>query len=341
MILNYYFSNPKFHPDILGALREFFDLSPSAPINEIKIRDEVESGLFNEWFVYDFKLSNGRTPLEDFYLTNPDNLNDARLEVYKQLQDNCYGFYKIKEVRLGEGLLLENIQTGKVYWVKEYQLTFCVTAGQVFPGRVAKVGEHYELVSTAPPLPPIKMSPEVERVFRGSKENWNPKVIWSNILSREGEAEVPREISTLKEAEVALQEVLFRFGLNKFVDTATIKEWIYNESVGEFPALLNLIFSLLPPDRMDYDVAVALILERLARFYRFCPQKKLGDKTPLEKVKESNEKGLLPDINLTISKNPIPPMYKKYHQVIESLSNEDFDTALKRINRFFCLPLGE
>jgi len=94
MILNYYFSNPKFHPDILGALREFFDLSPSAPINEIKIRDEVESGLFNEWFVYDFKLSNGRTPIEDFYLTNPDNLNDARLEFISNCRITAMVFIK-------------------------------------------------------------------------------------------------------------------------------------------------------------------------------------------------------------------------------------------------------
>ncbi|MGQ9701135.1 MAG: hypothetical protein ACUVQT_01600, partial [bacterium] len=29
--------------------------------------DTVQS-LFNEWFVYDFKLSNGKTPLEDFII---------------------------------------------------------------------------------------------------------------------------------------------------------------------------------------------------------------------------------------------------------------------------------
>jgi len=337
--LDYYFSQPQFQKDIKRALSEFFDLAPQSKIDESKIDLAEETGLFNEWFVYDFKLSNGRTPLGDFYLTNPDNLDATRLQVYKDLQDNCYGFYKVKEVRLGEGLLLENLQTGRVYWVKECLLTFSVSAEQVFPGRVAKVGGHYELVSANPPLLPIKMSQSLERTYRRSKEDWNPKVIWDYFFREERETIPPKKFSTLKDAEENLQNVLTKFGLNKFVDSATIKEWIDNELVGELSTSLHLLLSLIPLKRKDYNDAWVEITESLIQFYNLCPQKRLGGKSPSEKAREASEKGLLPDIKMSVSGNPIPTMYEKYHQVVESLNERDFDRALKKINRFFAYLL--
>ncbi len=146
-LLNHYFSNPKFCNEISRALKEFFgDDAPKIEDGQIQFRSEEENSLFNEWFVYDFRLSNGKTPLEDFYYRNPYHLKIDRLQIYKDLQENVYSYFKVIKKILGSGLVLEDIITGRIYEVKEYSLTFEVFEGQSFPTRVGRVGDHYEIV---------------------------------------------------------------------------------------------------------------------------------------------------------------------------------------------------
>jgi len=60
-IYKYYFRNPRYSEEILRAMREFFDRPDLEPGGSLEMNDKSE-GLFNEWFLYDFVLSNGEHP---------------------------------------------------------------------------------------------------------------------------------------------------------------------------------------------------------------------------------------------------------------------------------------
>ncbi len=334
-VIGYYFSMPEFEGEILRAYNEFFG-SRCESIEQIKFRDEIEEGLFKEWFLYDFKLSNNLSPLEFFYLTNPLKLSEDSLQECKDLKENSYGFYKVLEVSQGYGLVVENLQTGKVYEVKEFLATFYLSKGHVIPTRVGKVGDHYELVGSASPLPLIKLSPILEKKFRKLKIQWSPKVIWEMYLSGVYEREEPQTL-TLEEAENNLKIVLSKYGLDRFVTSELLKEWIYNKSETDL-YFLNILSSLLYPVD-NYADAMDELTIAFNNFYNRCPQKALGGKSPMEKVLEHKERGIPPDFRLTLKKSPIPDLYKKYSKSLEFAKKGDAERALKKINELFSYML--
>ncbi len=229
-IYKYYFTKPQFKDEIIRAFREFFNRPNLFSGGKLELKDEKDEEMFNEWFIFDFRLSNGNTPLEDFYERNPYNFNIIQLQAYKDLQDNHYGLYKTKEVRLGEGLALENLQTGRIYQVREFSATFGLKEGQVISGRVGKVGDHYELVGSNPSFGPVKLDANIEKSFREDKTKLNPKVLRENIfkdnLSEEGGMSF-NDYSSPKDAENTMKKVLKKYELDRFVTTETLKEWIY------------------------------------------------------------------------------------------------------------------
>jgi hypothetical protein len=333
-IFDYYFGKAQFKEEILRALREFFNKPDLKAGGKLETREEDEA-LFNEWFIFDFKLGNGKTPLEDFYEKNPYNLNMVRLQTYKDLQDNHFGFYKVKDIRLGEGLTLENLQTGKVYQVREFAATFGLKKEQVFSARVGRVGDHYELVGSNPSFGPVKFDKTLEDLFRKEKKELTPKTLRDSFLKKEGKApQKPMEdFPSQEEAEANFRRVLTKYNLDQFVTVATVKEWIYNHSHDEpFNFELNMLCSLLYPDMRDYGNALTEILNSFNVFYNLCPQKELGGKSPFEKSEEQEEKGIPPDLRMSLSKFSPSSWGKKYSKALQHMKQAEFKKALKKFN---------
>ena len=141
----YYLTHHKYKDEVLQAMQEFFDC-PDLELGkklEIGKFDEV---LFNEWFVYDFRFSDGQGMLKKYYNDNPRKLPLYGLPVYKHLQENYFGFYKILNVNIGEGILLKNLKDNTEYLVQEVAGTMNIKKGDILVNRVANVGGHYELV---------------------------------------------------------------------------------------------------------------------------------------------------------------------------------------------------
>jgi len=185
-IFGYYFTKPQFKEEVLNAIRKFFN-KPDLDIGtesklELKESDEEK---FNEWFIFDFRFKNGKTPLEDFCERNPYNFNQIRLQTYKDLQENFYGIYEVLEVRTSSGLTLENIQTGKTYKIKEFLGTFETKEGEILFGRVGKVGDHYELVGSNSIKLPIEVAQSAKKIFRKSKDKFNPKIVRDLFFKKE------------------------------------------------------------------------------------------------------------------------------------------------------------
>ncbi len=316
----------------------FFGNVPRGTKKELTFKDEIEASLFNEWFVYDFKFKNGATPLEDFYQRNPENLDDKDLEVYKTLQENRYSFFKVEKNILGEGLVLKDITTGKVYQVREYAATFHLKEGQVFPTRVAKVIDHYEMVGSPPPIPPVTLSPQFEAELRRTK-NWSPKKIWRIFLKdiKEDTFSEFEEYPTLTEAEEKMNQVLAKHGLGDVLTAELIKEWIFsNEEEGVGFNVLNLIISLLRYDKKDYIDALQEITDSFLLLYTLCPQKALGGKSPYEMHRDLIlEKGVLPDLKFSISKPPHFLLFKKFERVHQYAKQNDYEKTLETIDDIF------
>ncbi len=205
--------------------------------------------------------------------------------MYKDLQENKYGFYKVRGVDLGRALVLENLQTGQIYEIKEYSATFWAEEDMVFPARVSRVGDHYELVNAPVQIMPVKLTPALENEFRRTKINWNPQTIWHHFLKPRETP--PRSAVSLAEAEANFRNALKRCQLNRFVSTETVKEWIYE--YGDFELTVNLLLGLLFPEVTDFDTFNELILS-LVDFYNYCPQKGLGGQSPQERRRADEEK---------------------------------------------------
>lgn len=145
-IYEYYYTIPKYEKEILKALKEFFNRPNLGQDGSLEMNEKSE-GLFNEWFLYDFVLNNGKTVLADFIEENPLKLSKEDLILYKDLLNtNEYGLYKVIRVDINQGLMLQNLQTEKEIYVQEKSLTVQVFSGDMFFGRTAKVGDHNELV---------------------------------------------------------------------------------------------------------------------------------------------------------------------------------------------------
>lgn len=337
-IIDYYFGKAKFKEEILRALREFFNRPNLGPRERLEPWDEDDGEMFNEWFIFDFKLSNGKTPLENFYEKNPYNLNRTLLQVYKDLQDNHFGFYKVKEIRLGEGLTLKNLRTGKVYRVREFAATFSLKEEQVFSGRVGRVDDHYELVGANPSFGPVKLNPALENLLGKDKRELNPKIL-RDFFSRETFKDNIKDFPSLEEAEADFKEILTKYNLDQFLTVATVKEWIYNHPEDNPFNFVNLLCSLLYPDIKNYSNALTEILNSFNIFYNLCPQKGLGGKSPIEKSKEQEEKGIPADITISLSKFSPWAWGRKYNKALQYMKKEEFEKALKKFNEVFAYLL--
>lgn len=145
-VYEYYFTTPRYHDEVLRAMREFFDRPDLGRGGSLET-DEKSEGLFNEWFLYDFVLANRKTILADFVAENPLRFSATEMTLYRNLlETNMYGLYKVVRVDINKGLMLKNSQTGEEVYVHERKLTLQVKPGSVFFGRVGRVNDHYELI---------------------------------------------------------------------------------------------------------------------------------------------------------------------------------------------------
>lgn len=149
-IYEYYYSTPRYRDEMLRATREFFDRPDLDRGGTLEMNEKSES-LFNEWFLYDFKLSNGKITLADFIAENPLRLTPVEMIIYKDLlKTNTYGLYEVISININNGLIVKDLWTGRKFYTREQKLTFQVNPHNVFFERIGKVGDHYEFIGADP-----------------------------------------------------------------------------------------------------------------------------------------------------------------------------------------------
>jgi hypothetical protein len=161
-------------------MREFFDRPDLDRGGSLEMNDKSE-GLFNEWFLYDFEFTDGKTPLTNFVEENPLRFSEDKMTLYRNiLRSNEYGMFEVLHVDIDQGLMLKNLQTEKETYVHERKLTSQVRIGSVFFGRIGMVDDHYELIG-ADTFSIQTTSEEIKKYFHGMKFVLTPKIahdIW-------------------------------------------------------------------------------------------------------------------------------------------------------------------
>ena len=146
-IREFYINNPEYADDIFRAIKEFFGECGWFKYIDIAF-GLYEEGFFNEWLTYDFKFSDGKGMLEKYYFENPNNIPEYRRVIYKNLMENYFGLFEVLDVEPFVKLKLRRIDDLKEFEVREMSATMQAVGGDIFFGRVANVGDVYELVGS-------------------------------------------------------------------------------------------------------------------------------------------------------------------------------------------------
>lgn len=179
-VLDYYFASAtasKHRDDVERAWEEFFVHGIPAVQEELA----EAAGHFYEWFLHDFELQNGRTPLANFYADNPLNLPSPELGAYKDMQENIYDFFEVLAVYRGKGLRLKHIRSGREYDIQEKAATYELHKRDTYLGRVMKVGDHCEITGGSIfVLPPL--NEDLKWHLRNVTNEFNPKIAYQVFI---------------------------------------------------------------------------------------------------------------------------------------------------------------
>lgn len=71
---------------------------------------------FAEWFVFDFRIYNKQTILEHFIETNPFNLNEVQISIYRELHETLISdIFEVKKVEIPGVYELVQLRSGEVF----------------------------------------------------------------------------------------------------------------------------------------------------------------------------------------------------------------------------------
>ena len=336
-ILDYYFSNPRYSKEIESAMIEFFDVESMQALRRNTIEERMME-LFSEWFVFDYKWNDKEATLFKFFNDNPLHLNQTNLRVFKDLQNNQYGTWEVVSVNPGQGLRLENLQTGEKFNIKEFSATFQLHPKEIFYSRIAFIQDHWEMVGANTFIWGVKLHKSVKDIWRKDESKISPKDarrMLEDNPNNDGNA-LGKNLPTFKEAEEKLTRTLKRFKINTYVTLVLIKKWIYNlkkDMISHFE-IIDRLTGLVNFDELDDLVDINELIHAYNDFYNLSPQKCLKNKSPSQLVAEDPSYIL----DFVASITPIghgEELEKIQKQAHEAMGSGDYSQALKYFNKYF------
>jgi hypothetical protein len=304
------FHSEYFRADFANAPVEFFeeDIIP----DEFYTDDQVE-GLFAEWFIFDYKLTNGRLVLDNYIKENFDDLPEKEIIACKNLLDNEFGFFLVKKVDKGKGLTLESMMRNKIYEVQEKNGTKTVSGNEVMVTRVARVDDHWEIISSEGfVFGKFTFDKNIIKRWQNDKHHkFTPKEFYWQFYKKTGnldgdvnsvrgsEKDISKRDSTCinpAEAKENFEIFLRKYKLDQYLNTETVQGWFYDlglkNSKSPFHSMSEVIFIfnslMINQDVSDEFMNEAMVL--LGNLHNTTPLKRLKGKTPKEMLdKESSE----------------------------------------------------
>lgn len=345
-MIDYFYGHAKFSDEIGRAMKEFMDI----PADGVLLTFPKElAPHFTEWFVYDFKLTDGRTPLAYFYEVNPYKLSPWQRQEYKDLQDNEYGMYEVLKVDLDVGLEIKNLASGHKYYVYEHGATFELVKGSIFFTRAAKNGDHYELVGANSFIFPAKLGGGLRRNLEHEKRKLSPKdlrfLITGEEPSRPGETAVAKTgeatPENIQEIENRLNDCLAKYKLDKMVSAVKIEKWLAEENAAagktpnweqRYTTAATLLFGLedgrLKMEELNELLGLVTLLAN------YLPRAEFNGLSPAEKEKANEAENLTSSYRLD-SHQIGSDWYQHFERGMNYFKDYKFASALKQYNEVF------
>src|SRR3954454_22946857 len=102
------------------AWAEFF--GPLIPAGQLP-DDHPDWDAFDDWFIFDYQLSSGLTPFEQFFLIERLGLPDIEREIGERWREDSFGLFGVQSVEEGTGTHLVNLADGRPFIAPTIRLT--------------------------------------------------------------------------------------------------------------------------------------------------------------------------------------------------------------------------
>lgn len=244
--------------------------------------------LFNEWFIFDFKLDSGTTPVIEYFLKNPDNLSQEAMAEFSQIvKTQHFEMLELVDLKRGEWMKAYGMFGGKTYKIYEVSGSLTCPDYGTFWGRLAKIDNRWQLVGSNPLFLPTISTPRLKKVFLKDKKKPSPQDVLRFFLSDKKEPEHEWVNLTTKQIKNKRKKLEKQF--NKLAQINNLKtafkeivDFVYEENYKtNFADFFNDLTKLKIPQE--------LVIKRAELFndvWNFFPHKTLKGKCPAEVYQE-------------------------------------------------------
>lgn len=127
------------------AWAEFF--GPLVPAGQLP-DDHPDWDAFDDWFIFDYELSTGLTPFEQFFLIERLGLPDIEREIGERWREDSFGLFGVQSVEDGVGIHLVNLADSREFVAPTIRLTRRQGKWDHLIGRLLPVGSGYSFTTT-------------------------------------------------------------------------------------------------------------------------------------------------------------------------------------------------
>ncbi|OGZ44464.1 MAG: hypothetical protein A3J55_04450 [Candidatus Ryanbacteria bacterium RIFCSPHIGHO2_02_FULL_45_17b] len=268
-IISYFFNSSAYKADIERALCQFFGIHSVEElligIPEFANVDSPAHRHFHEWFVFDFKLSDGKTPLQEWCEKNPMNIRFSDMtECADLLRWNEYGFFIIISSVPGK-VEIESIMSKKRYAVREYKVAPFLKPKEVIVARISLIGQRYEFVSGMIEPTDTEFSDEARKTLTRFRNALTPKEIYHMWHTRDTVNHFDPEDNghewfdespqaTVAEATARLRKAMKACDILPFVSLGRVSRWIRTVSKDDTFTPMSLLIGLASDDVSESEV---------------------------------------------------------------------------------------
>lgn len=278
LVIDYAHTKPA---EIDRALEQLFGNGP-LPKDLTSEEEELLQGLFGEWLINEYRQTNGSTFLTEYILTQPGKVSNKIIDQFTQIaQSNFYSEFEFRSVKPGDYIVVEDIFTGKVYYVYDKLGSQNAPVGSTSRMRLARVDGRWYAVGSNPVLLPLHFTERLKKILRTEIKPPRPTLKDTVELIRQPKLPPPK-IPTKEELKEKREEIekQFSYAVIKHKSQLTfveVKQAVFAEdrvNPGDF--WQGLVKRGLPMKFLLEDFQI------LQDLWNYFPHRCLNDLSPIE-----------------------------------------------------------
>ncbi|MFQ5974779.1 MAG: tetratricopeptide repeat protein [Candidatus Hydrothermarchaeales archaeon] len=241
---------------------------------------DVQMGTIMDAFIFDHKLSNGKTPFR-YFLDNA-GLSPNDYSTYKGFENNVFSIFEVLEVYRGQGIKLQDLIWNKEYFVREKKGTYQVKPGYILFCRVTLFRSYFVIITPALEAWPQDAGYLIKRKLKYTRSDLQKRGMnaFDTLSVMEKSKDEPKNLDEIKKA---LKKKLNSLGIE--IDFRGLNRRI-NESddpMEAFPEIYGFNF----PSNDDYKETIDLLLllwnKYPRREFKGEPPEEVGSMGPKER----------------------------------------------------------